>query len=282
MIAERIKKPFYLSHILVAVNVVLFALMWLSDPTVSSITLSKFGAKVNFLMVDGQWFRLVTPMFLHVDLFHLLFNSMALASFGTQTEMIFGKRKFLIIYFVSGIAGSVGSFIFSPSVSAGASGAIFGLIGANLYLLTLNPEVYKRVFGNSILVLLGINLVYGITNPLIDDSAHIAGLIGGFLITWGVGYYRQTEFTWKNHLARILLVVSLAGGLTFGYYKNLNSENYYLYKGAFLLNDGDIAGAEAVFKAGQEKYPENQEFSAVLAQIKTYYDSVNNTTNTTK
>lgn len=282
MIAERIKKPFYLSHILVAVNVVLFALMWLSDPTVSSITLSKFGAKVNFLMVDGQWFRLVTPMFLHVDLFHLLFNSMALASFGTQTEMIFGKRKFLIIYFVSGIAGSVGSFIFSPSVSAGASGAIFGLIGANLYLLTLNPEVYKRVFGNSILVLLGINLVYGITNPLIDDSAHIAGLIGGFLITWGVGYYRQTEFTWKNHLSRILLVVSLAGGLTFGYYKNLNSENYYLYKGAFLLNDGDIAGAEAVFKAGQEKYPENQEFSAVLAQIKTYYDSVNNTTNTTK
>lgn len=279
MIAERIKKPIYLSHILVAINVAVFALMWLIDPQVSTMTLSNFGAKVNFLIVDGQWYRLITPMFLHVDFFHLLFNSMALASFGTETEILFGKKKFLIIYFVSGLAGSTGSFIFSESVSAGASGAIFGLIGANLYLLTLNPQMYKRVFGNSVLVLLGINLVYGITSPLIDDSAHIAGLIGGFLITWSIGYHNQLVFDWKNQLARILLVISLTGGLTFGYYKNWQSEDYFLYKGSFQLNDGEIENAENTFKAALSKYPENTDFNTILKQIQTYKNSVNGTGN---
>ena len=279
MIAERIKKPIYLSHILVAINVVVFALMWLIDPQVSTMTLSNFGAKVNFLIVDGQWHRLITPMFLHVDFFHLLFNSMALASFGTETEILFGKKKFLVIYFVSGLAGSIGSFIFSESVSAGASGAIFGLIGANLYLLTLNPEMYKRVFGNSVLVLLGINLIYGITSPLIDDSAHIAGLIGGFLITWSIGYHNQTVFDWKNQAARILLVISIAGGLTFGYYKNWQSEDYFLYKGSFQLNDGEIENAESTFKAAIAKYPKNTDFNTILKQIQNYKNTVNSTGN---
>ncbi len=270
MIADRIKKPIFLSHILVAINVIVFAVMWLVDSKVSTMTLVNFGAKVNFLLVDGQWYRLFTPMFLHVDFFHLLFNSMALVTFGIETELVFGKKKFLIIYFVSGLAGSIGSFIFSPGVSAGASGAIFGLIGANLYLLTLNKEVYKRVFGNSILVLLAINIAYGIANPIIDDSAHIAGLIGGFLITWSIGYLNQKEFDWKNHLACILLVVSLAGGLAVGYYKNWQSESYYLYKGAFQIETGDILNAELTFTQGNKKYPENAEFLNVLEQIRTY------------
>lgn len=274
MIAERIKKTVYLSHILVALNVIIFAIMWLMDPQISTITLVNFGAKVNFMMVDGQWFRLITPMFLHVDFFHLLFNSMALASFGVETELIFGKKKFLIIYFVSGLAGSVGSFIFSSGVSAGASGAIFGLIGANLYLLTLNKEVYKRVFGNSIIVLLGINIAYGISNPVIDDSAHIAGLIGGFLITWSIGYLNQIEFNWKNHLARIILVASVAGGLTIGYYKNYQSEDYFLYKGAFQIETGDILNAELTFTQGAKLYPNNAEFLKVLEQIRTYRNSM--------
>lgn len=279
MIAERIKKPIYLTHILIAINVIIFGIMWLIDPQISTMTLANFGAKVNFLLVDGEWYRLISPMFLHVDFFHLLFNCMALASFGIETELIFGKKKFLIIYFVSGIAGSVGSFVFSSSVSAGASGAIFGLIGANLYLLTLNREVYKRVFGNSILVLLAINIAYGITNPIIDDSAHIAGLIGGFLITWSIGHLNQATFDFKNHLARVVLIIALVGGLTFGYYKNWQSEDYYLYKGAFQIESGDILNAELTFIEASKKYPQNEEFLTVIEQIKTYKNSMDSSEN---
>jgi rhomboid protease GluP len=274
MIAERIKKPIYLSHILIAINIVVFAIMWLIDPKISTQTLANFGAKVNFLLVDGQWYRLITPMFLHVDFFHLLFNCMALAAFGTETELIFGKKKFLVIYFVSGLAGSIGSFIFSNGVSAGASGAIFGLIGANIYLYTLNREVYKKVFGNSVLVLLVINLIYGITNPLIDDSAHIAGLIGGFMITWSIGYLNQVQFTWKNYVSRILLVILMAGGLTVGYYKNLESEDYFLYKGSFQLNDGEIQNAQLTFEKASKKFPDNADFKSVLQQIENYKNTV--------
>lgn len=275
MIAERIKKPIFLSHVLVAINVIVFALMWLVDRNISSMTLIHFGAKVNFMIVDGQWFRLITPMFLHVDFFHLLFNSMALASFGTETEMIFGKAKFLIIYFVSGLCGSVGSLIFSQSVSAGASGAIFGLIGANIYLLTLNKEMYKRVFGNSILFLLAINLIYGITNPLIDDSAHIAGFIGGFLVTWSVGYLKQKVFTWKNHLARVTLILLLVGGIGYGYISNIGTENYYLFKGSYYLNENDVFNAELNFTKALKQYPNNVEFKTVLEQIEAYKATLN-------
>lgn len=280
MIADRIKKPIFLSHILVAINVIIFTAMWLIDHQVSTMTLMKFGAKVNFLLVDGEWYRLFTPMFLHVDFFHLLFNSMALVSFGTETELVFGKRKFLIIYFVSGLAGSIGSFAFSTGISAGASGAIFGLIGANLYLLTLNREIYKKVFGNSILVLLAINLAYGIANPIIDDSAHIAGLIGGFLITWSIGYLNQKEFDWKNHLARVSLVILLAGGLVFGYYRNWQSESYYLYKGAFQIESGDILSAELTFTEASKKYPENAQFLDLLEQIQTFRKTIDSSGNT--
>lgn len=277
MIAERIKKPIYLSHILVAINVAVFFIMWLVDRNISSMTLIHFGAKANFMMVDGQWYRLITPMFLHVDFFHLLFNSMALASFGTETEVIFGKAKFLIIYFVSGLCGSIGSLIFSQSISAGASGAIFGLIGANIYLLTLNREVYKRVFGNSILFLLAINLFYGFTNPLIDDSAHIAGFIGGFLVTWSIGYINQSVFTWKNHIARIALIILVISGLGYGYVSNVETESYFLYKGSYYLNENDVYNAELTFTKAAAKYPNNAEFKTILEQIAAYKTNLNAT-----
>ncbi len=277
MIADRIKKPIFLSHILVAINVIVYFVMWLIDHDISSMTLIHFGAKANFMIVDGQWFRLITPMFLHVDFFHLLFNCMALASFGTETEMIFGKVKFLIIYFVSGLCGSIGSLIFSQSISAGASGAIFGLIGANIYLLTLNREMYKRVFGNSILFLIAINLIYGFSNPLIDDSAHIAGFIGGFLVTWSIGYLNQKVFTWKNQLARVTLVLLLIGGTGYGYISNIGTENYYLYKGSYYLNENDVHNAELNFTKASEKYPNNVEFQTVLEQIAAYKNTLNGT-----
>lgn len=276
MVNENIKRKWSLSQILVIINVIIFGAMWLTDRSLSTQTLVNFGAKLSFRIVDGEWYRLITPMFLHVDLLHLLFNCTALLSFGTETEMIFGKKKFLIIYFVSGLCGSIGSFLYSPGVSAGASGAIFGLIGANLYLLTLNKELYKRVFGNSVLVILVINILYGITNPAIDDSAHIAGLIGGFLTTWSIGYMHQKVFSWRNHVARALLVVLVVGGTGLGYFMEKDSKDYFYYKGAFLINEGKIDEAKRVFTNGLSLYPDQEEFSEILDQIDTYENTVEN------
>lgn len=275
MVNENVKRPWGLSQVLVVINVIVFGVMWLTDHSLSTQTLVNFGAKLNYRIIDGEWYRLITPMFLHVDLFHLLFNCTALLSFGTETEMIFGKKKFLIIYFVSGLCGSIGSFLYSPTVSVGASGAIFGLIGANLYLLTLNRELYKRVFGNSVIAILVINILYGLSNSSIDDSAHIAGLIGGFLITWSIGYLHQKVFNYKNYLARVLLVVLMASGISGAYFMQKDSVNYFYYKGAFLINEGNISGAKATFTEGLSLYPENTEFSDILSQIDTYESTVN-------
>ena len=101
-------------------------------------TLVTFGAKVNPLIADGQYWRLVAPIFIHIGLMHLVFNSIALLTFGRIAEMIYGHTRFLAIYLVSGIAGVVLSYLLSRGISAGASGAIFGLGGALAVFFLVN------------------------------------------------------------------------------------------------------------------------------------------------
>lgn len=277
MVSENIKKPFRVTFLLVALNAIVFGLMWLSDSSLSTETLVKFGAKLSYKIVDGEWYRLFTVMFLHADFTHLLFNMVALLQLGYETEMIFGKAKFLIIYFVSGLFGSLASFMWSPSVSVGASGAIFGLMGANIYLFTLNPEVYKRIFGYQMLGVLGINLVYGLMNTSIDDSAHIGGLIGGFIAAWAVGYMRQAQFDWMNHLARAAILILLPASFFMGNVLTQNSSNYYWYKAIFSIQEGNIDLAEQTLEVGTTVYPENADFNKLLEEIKTYKSEMNTT-----
>ncbi len=123
------------------------------------------------------------------------------------------RKKFLIVYFLSGIIGSLGSFLFSYRVGVGASGAIFGLLGANLYLLTLNPKLYKRIYGTDVLSLIGINLVIGFIVPNIDNAAHLAGLVGGYLAAWSVGLKNQSPFKAKHMIAQAVVVVLIAFSL---------------------------------------------------------------------
>lgn len=275
MVTENIRKPFKITYLLVGINVIVFALMWLSDSSLSTATLVKFGAKLSYKIVDGEWYRLFTVMFLHADLTHLLFNMVALLQLGSETEMIFGKTRFLIIYFISGLVGSLASFIWSPSVSVGASGAIFGLMGANLYLYAMNKEVYKRVFGYQMIGILMINLVYGLVNTSIDDSAHIGGLVGGFIATWAVGYKYQTQFNWRNYLARATLLVYLPAAFYLGTILTHESSNYYWYKAIFSIQEGNIDLAEATLESGTLLYPDNQDFSKLLSDIKTYKEEMN-------
>ncbi|MCM3586336.1 rhomboid family intramembrane serine protease [Mesobacillus maritimus] len=169
-----------LTYFFIIVQVIIFALMELQGGSTQTSTLIQFGAKFNPLIIEGEWWRFLTPMFLHIGFLHLLMNSMALYYLGPLVERIYGNIRFLFIYIFAGFAGVLGSFIFSTNLSAGASGAIFGCFGALLYFGVVFPRLFFRTLGVNILIVLAINLMFGFTVPGIDNAGHIGGLIGGF------------------------------------------------------------------------------------------------------
>jgi membrane associated rhomboid family serine protease len=132
----------------------------------------------------GEWYRLITPMFLHApdSFWHIGFNSYALYLFGPNMEQGLGKRRFLILYLVAGFTGSAASYTFGSCgrVGVGASGAIFGVLGGLLvYLYNRRRSTFVRQYMRNILFLIVINLVFGFVFPSIDNLAHIGGLVGG-------------------------------------------------------------------------------------------------------
>jgi rhomboid protease GluP len=172
-------KPFF-TYLFIAIQIIVFLVMEFAGGSTNSSTLIKFGAKFNPLILSGEWWRFFTPIFIHIGLLHLLMNTLALYYLGTMVERLYGNFRFFMIYLAAGFTGVLASFIYSPNLSAGASGAIFGCFGALLYYGISNPRLFWRTLGLNILVVLGINLAFGFTIPGIDNAGHIGGLIGGF------------------------------------------------------------------------------------------------------
>lgn len=174
------------SNILIGINIIVYIITAFLSGNIfdSNINVLVFlGAKVNSLILSGEYYRLITCMFLHGGLVHIGFNMYALYSLGPFIEKIFGRKKFTIIYFFSGILSSFMSFIFSSDISIGASGAIFGLLGAALIFGLKNKNKIGKEFMMNIIVVIGINLFMGFSIPNIDNFAHMGGLIGGILCT---------------------------------------------------------------------------------------------------
>lgn len=171
--------------------------------------LYRFGAKVNRLILEGEYWRLFAPMFLHVSFLHLMVNSFALYSLR-DAEWIYGSNRFLMIFLLAGVAGNVTSFAFSPYPAVGASGAIFGLLGALLYFGTQRKELFRRTMGGAVWTTLIINLLLGFAIPQISNSGHIGGLIGGFLAASAVGLPGQ-KFRWYQSAAAIVYLILLLG-----------------------------------------------------------------------
>ena len=150
-------------------------------------------AKINeFILQDGQVYRLLTSIFLHSGIAHLFFNGWALYVIGQDIERLFGHLRFLLIYFLGGLTASVFSLILSPGAwSVGASGAIFAVFGAEMVFLYRN----RALFGNfarrrltNLLYLLGLNLLIGVVgSTLIDNWAHVGGFLGGVGLAWLIG-----------------------------------------------------------------------------------------------
>lgn len=148
-------------------------------------------AKINERISDGEVWRLVTMMFVHAGLMHLFFNGSALGEFGRTVENLYGARRFLLIFFGAGVAGAFASFIATPTPSVGASGGIFGLIGALLAFGVRHrfslPAAARQRFTIQMGLCLAINLGLGLLSTFIDNAAHLGGLVGGVLIASWVG-----------------------------------------------------------------------------------------------
>jgi rhomboid protease GluP len=207
-------KPFFTYFLLVAITFV-FILLEMNGGSTNPYVLLYFGAKYNPAILDGEWWRFFTPMFLHIGFLHLFMNGLSLYYLGTAVESIFGRLRFLIIYLFSGFFGTLASFIFSSHLSAGASGAIFGLFGALLYFGIEHKHTFFRTIGPNILALIGVNVVIGFAVPSIDISGHMGGMIGGFLAA-GILGLPDTKKRYRMYYL-LLTVVITAIALYYGY-----------------------------------------------------------------
>jgi len=140
------------------------------------------GAKVNSLIAQGQYYRLFTCMFLHGGLLHLTLNMYSLYNIGPLIETIYGKTKYLIVYFISGITASIFSYLFSEGMSEGASGAIFGIVGITLVFAFSERKKVGNDFYKSLLKSIVVNVIIGLSIPNIDNYAHLGGFLGGVIV----------------------------------------------------------------------------------------------------
>lgn len=188
--AEQVFKPKkpVVTWSLIVINVIYFIItLILSRYDLSAKNLFLLGGNYRLAVLDGEYWRLLTSMFMHASIIHIVLNMYALNIIGSQLEGFFGKAKFLMIYLVSGITGGLLSILFSDYVSVGASGAIFGLLGALLYFGYHYRVYLDNVIRSQIIPLIIMNLAIGFLFSGIDNAAHVGGLIGGVLAACAVG-----------------------------------------------------------------------------------------------
>lgn len=233
-----LNRPYKFTVVLLVANFFVFLLMWHSSGMSFSVlalfpaeVLIAYGAKLNVLINEQhQWWRLVTPMFVHVNLLHLMVNMYSLLVVGPYVEKLYGSAKFVVFWVLSGIAGLVASYLtvvdpptplgalgrfllkLEDGPSAGASGALFGMVGV-LFVFGIKfrhelPEGFKRAFGTGLLPMIMLNLFIGyIGRGIIDNAAHLGGFACGALLTLFVDYRRPGE---RSGIATMWQILQIA------------------------------------------------------------------------
>lgn len=204
------KKPI-VTYALIIINVIVFLLSLFNESIIQMFAVNRF-----FIADLGQYYRLFTGIFLHANFLHLIFNMYALYVIGMQLESFLGKGKYLAVYLLSGLGGSMLSIFFDNGYSVGASGAIFGLMGALLYFGYHYRVYLDSVVKSQIIPLIILNLLIGFTSTGIDNWAHIGGLVGGILATMAVGVkYKSTKFEMINGAIMYLIFIGFLGYMVF-------------------------------------------------------------------
>lgn len=172
------------SHLLIGINVLVFLAMMATGAPQANRTLIRFGALIRPLPEDELW-RLVASMFIHIGLIHLAFNMWALYIFGPAIEQRYGAGRFLMLYFGTGLTGAAASLTFNSGfgIAAGASGAVFGILGAWIaFFIRHRDSAMAQGHLQQLLMLVGLNLAFGFVIGGIDNLAHLGGLAGGVLL----------------------------------------------------------------------------------------------------
>jgi membrane associated rhomboid family serine protease len=191
---------------LMVINALVFAAMsWKSGslflPTRE--VLLEFGAKDPAGLVNGEYWRFLTPVFVHIGIIHFFFNSLGLYYIGYQLERMLGRRWFLVVYLAAGIAGNIASAVTTVVMSAGASGALFGLLGSGYVLERIigrhieaitGRRPRRRIYASMVVV----NIVFGLLIPGIDNAAHMGGLVTGSVLTWAMLHIRPNRLQSTN------------------------------------------------------------------------------------
>ena len=179
-------KPMW-TYVFLVINAIIFVAMTIDGGSENGDTLVRWQANYAPLVIAGEYWRLFTANFLHIGIAHILFNSYALYSLGAQAEALYGPRRFVVTYLLTGISGAVFSFAFTHGLSAGASTSLFGMFGA-LVVYFYKHRKDLGAAGQQQLVSLGVtlalNVMLSLTNPRIDNWGHVGGFVGGVILAW--------------------------------------------------------------------------------------------------
>ncbi|MCA1606678.1 MAG: rhomboid family intramembrane serine protease, partial [Acidobacteria bacterium] len=235
-----LNRPYKFTIIFLIANVFVFILMWQTSGMRFSLlaplpdaVLIPFGAKLNYYIdTRHEWWRFITPMFLHVNFLHLMVNMYSLWIVGPYVEKLYGSARFVAFWVLTGVAGVVASyltvrpnlavgpfarFVFktADNPSAGASGALFGLVGV-LFVFGIKfrrelPEGFRRAFGTGLLPMIMLNLFIGyMGRGFIDNAAHLGGLVSGALLALVVDYRRPGERSGIETTWRVVQIAAIS------------------------------------------------------------------------
>ncbi len=276
--ASRVRLPLAqprLTYVFLGLVAVAFVLETVLGGSTNTATLQRLGAQINLRVAEGETWRLLSAMFLHIGLAHIAFNGWALFSLGRDIEAFYGSAWFAAIYLVAGLFGNVVYYLLGGSVlSAGASGGVFGLIGAEVAYFLSNRDLFGK-FGrerlSNLAVLIGINLVFGFTVQGINNYAHLGGLLSGFAlglmlaprykVAWAVtdagpvGTLVDRRALNSRLLTLILAVTLLVGGVLLGNQRWIGSADLLRQKAEAAIDAGDLAEAQRLLEQAREVDP---------------------------
>ena len=226
------KSNLYVTYGIIALNILIFIAMIIDGAglfTPNALVHLKWGSNYSPLTLTGDWWRLISSIFIHFGIIHLLMNMYCLYTVGVYLEPMLGKLRYLAAYLCTGLVASLVSLWWhagEPVNSAGASGAVFGMYGVFLALLTSNliPKKVKDELLKSILLFIAFNLLYGLKGG-IDNSAHIGGLLSGFVFGYGLVWTikKEREERPVNWLLPLLVIISV-GSAAFYLQQNKGSQ----------------------------------------------------------
>lgn len=187
----------WVNLLMVGSNLLIFIVMEFFGNTENITYMLKCGAAYTPLILEGQWYRLFTSMFLHFGMGHLLNNMVLLLFLGDTLESMIGKWKYLLIYLGGGITGNLVSMIVDcrtgqMAVSAGASGAVFAVIGGILVILIRHKGRVQDMTASRLLFMMALSIYHGFQSTGIDNAAHVGGALGGIVLT--LLLYRKKKY----------------------------------------------------------------------------------------